>query len=288
MLNIDRVGMRNLNKALSEQDEAGSFDRCSVGSERCKQPPIKAHAVPRSALKLIAQSNKVYATNANPPQNPLAFYNQDPLSERSIEQFSVGKWACGHHDQIFNPIDSNNIDLHLKSNLFLIIYRITLRATQLALRTVGRIAIPMLDPAVPTPKGISEDGAEELRQFAFNATPAVARLFSIKAAMDRFWRNKDYHRLDYRVITWKTKPVMAGAGIIWNDGPPGRLTWSGNTACLPGWLIILPQKYGQAIITACPKGFSKYANEINGITEEKGIEQPILTMIGPVALILRF
>lgn len=269
MLNIDRVGMKNLNKTLSEQDETGSFDRCSVGSEGCKQPPIKAHAVPRSALKLIAQSNKVYATNANPPQNPLAFYNQDPLSERSIEQFSVGKWACGHHDQIFNPIDSNNIDLHLKSNLFLIVYRLTLRATQLALRTVGRLS-PMLDPTIPTPKGISEDEAEKLRQYVTDTTPIVAHLFFIKVSMDKFWKNKEYHRLDYRVITWKTKPVMAGAGIIWNDGPPGKLTWSGNTACLPSWLIILPQKYGQAIITACPKGFSKYANEINGITEGKG------------------
>ena len=239
--------MKNLNKTLSEQDETGSFDRCSVGSEGCKQPPIKAHAVPRSALKLIAQSNKVYATNVNPPQNPLAFYNQDPLSERSIEQFSVGKWACGHHDQIFNPIDSNNIDLHLKSNLFLIVYRLTLRATQLALRTVGRLS-PMLDPTIPTPKGISEDEAEKLRQYVTDTTPIVAHLFFIKVSMDKFWKNKEYHRLDYRVITWKTKPVMAGAGIIWNDGPPGKLTWSGNTACLPSWLIILPQKYGQAII----------------------------------------
>ncbi len=270
MLNIDRVGMKSLSKTLSEQDEARSFDRCSVGGARCQQSPIKAHAVPRSALKLIARSNKVYATNADPPQNPLAFINQDPLSERSIEKFSVGKWACGHHDRIFNPIDSNSINLRLKRNLFLIVYRTTLRVTQLALRTVGRIAFPMVNPSVPIPKGISEDYAEELRQFVINSTPVVAHLFRIKAAMDRFWRNREYYRLDYRVITWETEPVMAGAGILWNDGPPGKSAWSGSAAQLPGWLVILPQKYGQAIITACPDGFSEYAHEINGVTEGKG------------------
>ena len=269
-LNIDREGMKNLNRALREQDEARSFDRCSVGGEGCQQPAIKAHAVPRSALKLIAQRNKVYATNANPPQNPLAFINQDPLSERSIEQFTVGKWACRNHDLIFNSIDSNSINLRCTRNLFLIVYRTTLRAAQLALRTVGRIAVPMVDPVVPTPKGISEDDAEKLRQFAIVGTFVVAHLFRIKAAMDRFWRKKEYHRLDYRVTTWETKPVMAGAGILWNDGPPGKLAWSGSAARLPGWLVILPQKYGQAIITACPDGFSEYAHEINGVTEGKG------------------
>lgn len=265
MLNIDRVGMKNLNKALSEQVKARAFDRCSVGGERCEQPPIKAHAVPQSVLKLIARNNKVYANNPNPPQNPVAFINQDPLSERSIKQFSVGRWACGDHDRIFNSIDSRSIDLRCTRNLFLILYRITLRSTQLALRTVGKVVFPMLDPETPTPEGISEDVAEQMKQFVRESTLTVMRLFGIKVKMDRFWRNKEYHKLDYRIVTWETEPVVAGAGIVWSDGPPGKFAWSGSATQLPCWLVILPQEYGQALITACPVGFRQYAHEINGI-----------------------
>ena len=69
MLNIDRVGMPNLNKALREQVKARAFDRCSVGTPpNVSGNPIKAHAVPQSVLgRLIARNNKVYANNPNPP-----------------------------------------------------------------------------------------------------------------------------------------------------------------------------------------------------------------------------
>ena len=265
MLNIDPVGLRNLTRALRDQDNDPSFDRCNVSSDPCQQSSIEAHAVPRVALRLIARDKKVYSNHPHPPQNPLAYVNQNPLSERSIDQFSVGRWACQTHDRLFDPIDSNNIDFGNSRNLFLIIYRITLRMTHLLMRTVGRYVFPIMDPETPTPEGLSKDFAEETRKFIIEGTFNVMRLFTIQGKMQRFMSEEDYYKLDYSVLAWNTEPTIAGAGIFWCDGPSGKSTWSGSCTLLPCWYVVLPQIYGQAIITACPVGFRKYAHDLNRV-----------------------
>ena len=255
MLNTDSTAMRNLSKALREQDDSGSFDRCTVGSYRCHEPPIKAHAIPRSALKLTARSNKVYATNANPPATPIEFFHQDPLSERSIEQFSAGKWTCRHHDRMFDPIDSRDIDVRDRRNLFLIVYRTTLRLTQFALRAVGRVVSTMIDPGTPIPEGIGVSDVEHMTRFAIESTPAVASLLLAKVRLDTFLRTNEYHRLDYRVVAWETRPAMASLGIQWDNGNPV-------------WVVVLPQTHRQVFISARFEGFGA-AHPIDGSPEGK-------------------
>ena len=241
MLDTNSTGMRNLSNALREQDDSSLFDRCTVGSHRCRQPAINAHAIPRSALKLIARNNKIYATNANPPATPIEFFHQDPLTERSLEQFCVGKWTCRHHDQVFDPIDSRDIDLRDRRNLFLIVYRATSRLTQFALRAVGRVVSTMIDPGTPIPEGIGASDVEHLRRVAIKSTPAVARLFGIKVSLDALLERSAYDRLDYRVVAWETRPAMAGLGIQWNKDNPV-------------WMVVLPQTHRQVFISACFEG----------------------------------
>ena len=265
MLNIDRLGLRNLTRALRDQDEDSSFDRCNVSNYNCKQPTIDAHALPRTALKLIARDNKVYSNHPHPPQNPLAFVKQNPLSLRSIASCSVGRWTCKTHDQIFEPIDSTNIDLRNPRNLFLTIHRVTLRMTHLLNRTVSRYVFSIMDPETPVPEGLSEAFVDDSKDFVRSGTFNAMKLFAVQAKMQYFLSKEDYYKLDYGVFSWETEPTIAAAGISWCDGPLGKSTWSGSATLLPCWLVVLPQVYGQAIVTACPVGFRKYSLEINKV-----------------------
>ncbi len=242
-----------------------SFDSCNVSNDNCKQPTIDAHALPRTALKLIARDNKVYSNHPHPPQNPLAFVKQNPLSLRSIASCSVGRWSCKTHDQILEPIDCNNIDLRNPRNLFLTIHRVTLRMTHYWIRAVSRYVFATMDPETSMLEGLSEAFVDDSKDFVRRGTFNAIRLFEVQAKMQYFLSKGDYYKLDYGVFSWEAEPTIAAAGISWCDGPSGKSTWSGSAILLPCWFVVLPQVYGQAIVTACPVGFRKYSPEINKV-----------------------
>ena len=250
--------MRNLTRALREQDEAGAFDRCIVAGESCQEPVIKAHGIPRAVLRLIARDKKIVGNSSNPPQSPKAYVSQPVLSLRSVEQFGAGRWACESHDRLFEPIDSVDIDLDCKRNLFLVVYRTTLRATQLAMRTVGRIVFPLVDPATPEPQGVDPELARSMKEFAENATPQVISLWAVKLAMDRQLGEGDYDQLDYEIGRVNTTPSVASAGVLFYDGPRIRRMGTGGRQQVPGWYVVLPQKHGHSIVAACPRGFRRF------------------------------
>lgn len=254
--------MRNLNEALREQDDARAFDRCSVAGEGCKRPAIRAHGIPRAVLRLIERDRKVYGNSSNPPQNPKAYLSQPVLALRSVARFGVGKWACETHDRLFEPIDSANIDLESERNLFLIAYRTTLRATQLAMRTVSRIVFPLMDPAVPTPEGVDPKLSKAMTDFARNATPQVALLWTVKLAMDRQLTAGKYGLLEYRVERVCTEPSVACAGVVFYDGPGAHRAGTSGEQQIPGWYVVLPQTYGHAIVAACPRGFRQFVESM--------------------------
>ena len=174
-------GLRNVHRSLKEIDQQRSFDRCSVGQEGCKRPSIDAHCISIASLELIAdQENKVIASYAVPPRDPYSYQFSKPLAERSIRSFSVGRWSCDKHDRIFAPLDSKHIALDDKRNLFLAIYRTTLRATQLGLRTVERIAIPMLGPATQALSEVPEPYLQYMQRFATDGTLTMIRIQHLK------------------------------------------------------------------------------------------------------------
>ena len=62
---------------------------------------------------------------------------------------------------------------------------------------------------------------------------------------------------------WETVPTMAATGMRWVEGPGDGTEWYGENSIVPVWLILLPQKYGQTIVTASPKGLGAYAHRIH-------------------------
>lgn len=250
-----KPGLRNLRQALQERDDQRAFDRCIVGGEVCKNPSIEAHSIPMACLELIANRNTVVASCAVPPRDPVTYHYLKPLAKRSISTFSVGRWSCEEHDRLFAPVDSKNIDVEDAYNLFLIVYRTTLRATQLGLRTVERIVTTTLDPATPKPQGVPEPIIRRMREFAVDATKSMARTIHLKWKMDSLLKACSFDTMEYRTSSWRTEPVVAAAGMSWEDGPGKGTYWGGEDSVLPVWMIVLPQRYGQLAITASIRGY---------------------------------
>ena len=259
-----KVGMRNLSRSFSAMDAEHSFDRCSVGRESCKQPSIEAHCIPQTALNLIAtDKKKVVGFDAEPPKTPGHWIEGEPLGERSISNFSVGKWACAEHDKLFSSVDSARIDVRDDRNLFLMVYRTTIYLTHKAIRAASRLAIPMLDPAVDTPEGFPEHVQRNLEKTARVISHSAMRTIYMKLSTDKLFNRKAYDEIEYRVAKWETVPTMAATGMRWIEGPGNGVEWYGENSIIPVWLILLPQEHGQTIITASPRGMDAYSGKIH-------------------------
>lgn len=262
--------IRRLHRSLREGDAKRSFDRCSVGGEGCKQPSIEAHTVPMTTLKLIAdQTNKVICSSATPPTDPVSYVFQQPLATRSIRAFSVGRWSCKEHDELFKPVDSTDIDFANDYELFLTIYRVTLRATQLTLHGVERWATTVLDP-VSRPTGFSEPYLGQLRNMARTSSFTAVRLLFLKTRMDKLLKEQRFDELEYRVVRWETTPVLAGAGMRFFDGPGASVSGYGSDLVIPAWIVLLPQQYGQAVVVASIRGMDRHVHELySGIPKNR-------------------
>ena len=263
--------MRDLSRSLSVIDAERSFDRCSVGSEECKQPSIKAHCIPKTALNLIANDEKkVVGIDAEPPRTPGHWIEGEPLGERSISNFSVGKWACAEHDRLFSSVDSTHIDVQDDRNLYLMVYRTTIYLTYQALRNASRLAIPMLDPAVDTPQGLTENIERNLVKIAQDVSFMATRTFYMKLSLDKLLNRKAHDEIEYRVAMWETVPSLAATGMRWVEGPGNGIEWYGENSMLPVWIILLPQEHGQTIITASPRGMEAYSGNIHSGMQKGG------------------
>ena len=259
-----KEGLRNLSGSMSAMDAERSFDRCSVGGESCKQPSIKAHCLPRTVLNLITNDEKkVIGVDAEPPRTPGHWIEGEPLGERSISNFNVGQWACAEHDRQFSSVDSTCIDAQDDRNLFLMVYRTTTYLTQKAVRAASRLAIPILDPAVDTPEGFPEHIRGNLEEKARIMSLMAMRTMYLKWSADKLLNRKAYDEIEYRVSMWESVPTMAATGMRWVEGAGNGVEWYGEKSIIPVWLILLPQEYGQIIITASPKGMGAYLNNIH-------------------------
>ena len=264
--------MRSLRETWSAQDQQRSFDRCLVGSEGCRGSSIKAHNIPLVSLRLIAdQTNRIMATSGDPPRDPLTYDNQEPLAERSIKSFSAGRWACSEHDKMFASIDNTAVDFRDEHDVFLLIYRTTLRATQWGLRTASRMAVPMIDPLVESPVGLPDEYSRQLEHAAREASFMAMRVLYIKLQMDKMLRKGSYRQIRVETATWRGEPVAAGAGMAWREGPGDGLYWGGRDDVLPVWMVLLPQEGQQAIATASVRGYDKRSRDIHrGVFGDNG------------------
>ena len=264
LLSEPRIAKMNLSRALHERDQNAAFDRCMVGGENCKEPAIRAHCVPETALELIMnESRDVIAGHSQPPRTLMQWLNELPLKRMNIGRFNVGRWACRPHDDTFSSLDTKRLDTLTERGMFLMIYKATVYLTQRVLHAGERLATPLMDPAAETPQGLSRETQEHLKQAVRQMTFSAMRVFWIKQQMDRILSDETYHKIEYRATMWPTTPTMAAVGMVLADGPGNLVAWYGENSLIPVWMVLLPQEHGQTIITASPRGTGTYTQDIH-------------------------
>lgn len=251
-----------LEKSMREIDSKKAFDRCMVGESWCEATPISAHAIPKAVLRLISDpSNHVIGTAQIPPMNPIVYYTQPMIATRSINEVSVGNYACHAHDAMFNPIDDRDIDLEEDEHLFLVIYRFTLRTLYLLLRVGERLVMTTLDPRTDIDKfNLPDQDLAGIQDVARTIGDASARAFVLKNDLEQMRIAGNLSKLEFRATQWATKPSLAACGMKFHEYPnplTGEPEWS------PEWIVILPQDYGQALISATLKGVSRIGTDIH-------------------------
>ena len=164
ILQNQKEWLKLLANEIEKIDDREDFNKCYVGKE-CQDSSINAHAISKAALEIISSdSKKIIATPNNAFYNPLSHYKGKMLDYRSIENFSSGNFSCFEHDKTFNNIDGRNIDMRNQKNLFLIIYRSTLRAMQLILRQGYRLSMAVLDGKKQWKSKASNDEIDQMKK----------------------------------------------------------------------------------------------------------------------------
>ena len=271
LLSESRAAKTSLGKALDERDKNAAFDRCMVGGESCRESAIRAHCIPETALELIMNnSREVIAAHSQAPKTAMQWLHKDPLEPMPISRFNAARWSCRPHDDTFRSLDTKNLEKLTDRNLFLMVYKTTVYLTHRLLHAGERLAMPMLDPATATPQGLSPETEEHLKKVVRTMTFTAVRICYIKWKMDKMLTNGQYSKIEYRASTWKTTPTMAAVGMTFVDGPGTLNTWYGENSLIPVWMALLPQKHGQTIITASPRGTRPYARRIHeGVSKNR-------------------
>ena len=215
------------------------------------------------------RARKVVAAHSAAPKTPMHWQYASPLKTMSIGKFNAAKWSCRPHDDIFRPLDTQQLTELTDRHLFLLIYKITVYLTHRALHTGARLALPMLDPAVEAPVGLSHETETDLRAIARYTSESVIRVWWTKQAMDKILGAEDYRKIEYRISSWKTIPTMAAIGMKFVEGPGNFVTWFGENSLIPVWIALLPQKHGQTVVTASPRGWRRYTNDIHTEVSKK-------------------
>ena len=271
LLSESKRAKRSLGEALGERDKNAGFDRCMVGGESCGESAIRAHCIPETVLELIMNgSREVVAAHSQPPKTAVQWLHEYPLKTMSISRFNAARWACRPHDDTFRSLDTKRLEALTDSNLFLMVYKITVYLTHRLLHTGERLATPILDPDTATPERLSQRSEEYLKEIVRIMTFSAVRVCWTKWAMDKFLRNEEYDKLEYRASYWKTTPTMAAVGMKLVEGPGTIGTWYGQNSLNPVWMALLPQEYGQLMITASPRGAGPYARNIHeGVSKNR-------------------
>ena len=240
-------------------------------TDPCAGPIGYRHAIARRHLQLITDDGNLVRANKEVGTFAIWPEQYDDLQLVPISRFSAGKWACEKHDQRFAGIDAERIDLAESENLFKAVYRVVLRHNHLMLaRWNAHYA------ATET-----EEGWERFKETAFEtavsddeAANAVSEWRDVAHSMMRKMRNleqrlsrREWNSLEYRVLLLESNPTVAGWGCLTmkldlSALPPHdpRRHWNHHVEL--GYIIVIPQQDGHAIITACEPNSRFRAPEI--------------------------
>ena len=226
----------------------------------CEGPIGNRHAIAKRHLRLIADADSLL--RANKEVGSFAVWSQqyDNLQPVPISRFSAGRWSCQKHDQRFQGIDAQRIDLSEPENLFKAVYRVVLRHNHLML---ARWNAHFLETE-------TEEGWKRFKETAFNvpvnddeaataesewcqvAHAVMTKMRDLEARLAR----SEWNSLDYRALLLASDPAVAGWGSLTMKfelralHPDDlRRHWQDHVEL--GYIIVIPQQNGHAIITAC-------------------------------------
>lgn len=248
-----------------------------ASSDPCEGSIGYRHAIARRHLKLIADAaNKI---RANKEIGSFEAWSEqyDDLQPVPISRFSAGKWSCQKHDERFPRIDAERIDLSNSENLFKVVYRVVLRQSHLFL---ARWNAHFMGTA-------TEEGWKLFKKTAFQSpmsddeavkfetewrNEAHAVVWKMRD-LERRLANKEWDSLEYRALLLKSEPAVAGWGcrkirldLSGLHPDDSRNSWEGHWEL--GYMIVIPQQDGHAIITACESDSRFRLPEISGIHKD--------------------
>ena len=246
-------------------------------TEPCEGPIGRRHAIAERHLKLIAEDmGGGYIIRANKEHPTFEDWSAkcDELQPVPISQFSAGKWSCQRHDERFKGIDGQQIDLSEPENLFKAVYRVVLRQNHLTLARWYAHSVAtesdegwqrFKETAFSTPA--SDDVAEKAVKEWSNVAHAV---MGKSRDLERRLARKEWDSLDYRAFFLKSSPALAGWGCLMMKFPTGGLPpddprrhWNCHVEL--GYMIVIPQEDGHAIVTACEPDTQYRVPEISRI-----------------------
>ena len=229
-------------------------------TDTCEGPIGNRHAIAKRHLQLIADSENRIRANRETGTFAVWPEQYDDLQHVPISQFGAGRWSCQKHDQRFAGIDAQCIDLSEPENLFKAVYRVVLRQNHLTLARWNAHY-----------KGTeTEEGWKRFKETAFkmavseeDATNAENEWRDVANAVMRKTRDlerrlarREWNSLEYRALLLESIPTVAGWGCLMmkfdlsglHANDPKR-HW--NHRIELGYMIVIPQQDGHAIITAC-------------------------------------
>lgn len=229
-------------------------------TEPCEEPIGYRHAIAKRHLKLIAdckgriRANRETGTFAKWPEQ------YDDLQFVQITQFSAGRWSCQRHDERFGCIDAQTIDLSDSESLFKAVYRVVARQNHLMLARWNPYVVGtqndkgrdlFKETAFETP--LRDDQAANFESEWRDEAHAV---MSKMRDLERRLRRREWDSLEFRALLVASNPTVAGWGCLkmkfdvsgLHAGDPRR-HWNRHIEL--GYMIVIPQQGGHAIITAC-------------------------------------
>ena len=246
-------------------------------AEACEGQIGYRHAISESHLRLIADTENKIRANKEIGSFEVWSEQYEELQRVPISRFSAGKWACQKHDTRFTGIDARRIDLSKPENLFKAVYRAVLRQNHLMLARWNAHCT----------ETTAEEGWRRFKETAFerpvsDEVAAEAEREWGKKAHAVMWKMRDLERrlakkewnsLEYRALLLESEPTVAGCGCLamqfglssLEDNDPRKEGWKDWVEL--GYMIVIPQENGHAIITACEPATRFRAPEIVRIHE---------------------
>ena len=238
----------------------GSSNHEDIQTSDCSGEIGQRHAISRRHLRIIADNKNMIRAIKEIGAFDNCLEQYESMQLVPISQFSAGKWLCQKHDQMFAGLDTELIDLSNPENLFKAVYRVVLRQNLLSFaRWQAHWVNTQSEEDWTRFKESAFIGhvSDEEASKAVNEWCSVARTIYSKADdLGKRLRMKAWDSLKCRAFMLKSQPAVAGWGCQIMKFDPSRLksedTQQGWKDFLElGYMIVIPQIYGHAIITAC-------------------------------------